>query len=254
MEEVPAVAVADHTQLPIADDPPPETPIQGEDPQGSVTSDAAASPPINIPPPARLTRVDTIATLDGSPQDDTRHDPNNATIRVASVDPETGAVNLEIGLPEETTQEYEIIEEDVPTTTALFAGRFSSSRRDYDGDLYVKPHHTSRLALEPTELLASLVNGALAGWVLMPIRAWVLGDLVRKVLNRPEMFGVDPSRATLLPGLLGSSLTGGLGLRSGSKHIAMSCLLDVSLGLCYWLTEYAIVRHIGIKQFRWGKF
>lgn len=247
------VLADDESRSPVADDPPPETRMQGDNLPDFVTSDIAPSPPISISSPPRLSRVDTVATLDGSPLDDAHHDPNNATIRVASVDPNTGAVNLEIGLPEETTQEYEVIEDDVPNTGALFSVRFPSLNRDYDGDLYVKPHHTSRLALEPTELLASLVNGALAGWVLMPIRVWVLSDLVRKVLDRPEMFGVDPSRAAILPNLLGSSLARGLGLGSGFKHIALSCVLDVSIGLCYWLTEYAIVRHIGIHQFKWGK-
>jgi len=115
--------------------------------------------------------------------------------------------------------------------------------------------HVSRLALEPTELLASLANGWISGWVLLPLRAWVLRDLVRLVMRKPGMFGVEPARAAILPVLLGGSIFDGEGpIMKGASHIALSCLLDVSLGLAFWLAEYAIVRNVGVNVFAWGTF
>ena len=175
-------------------------------------------------------------------------------------------MNLEIGLPEETTLLYEsqelVLHDDDDNLHLLDAmagemrSRRNSSRRRRDEVdlLYTLPHHVSRLALEPTELLASLSNGWVSGWVLLPIRAWVLRGLVGYVLRSPEVFGVDPSRAVALPGLLGSQGVARGWAGDGLKHVALSSLLDVSLGLAYWIAEYAVVRYVGVESFAWGTF
>jgi hypothetical protein len=200
--------------------------------------------------------MNTVATLDGTPNpDDAMHDhATNATIRVASIDPDTGTVNLEIGLPDESLFE----QHEVLGTTAEDESRIASTSRTVrersEMELFAKPHHVSRLALEPTELLASLANGWVAGWALMPLRAWVLRGLVSHVLTNPAMFGVDTARAAALPALLGSSAQAVMGGGGGLKHLGFSCMLDVGLGLGYWLVEWAVVRWVGVNGFGWGTF
>jgi hypothetical protein len=91
----------------------------------------------------------------------------------------------------------------------------------------------------------------------MPLRVVVLRQLVRDVMLRPEAFGVNGIQTRALPGLLSSSISvlapGGANTR-GIKYVALSCLTDVSLGLGYWLAEWATVRWIGVHVFNWGSF
>lgn len=253
---------ANVTQAGDIEEPAPEVAIEANAPNAGSTT------PQSRPPP--LTRIDTVATLDGFPTND---NPSDATIRVASINPATGEVDLEIGLPDDAFAEFtedmfdgtswESLEvsEILPMSEAEHARLSRRARhQNRDAELYVKPHHVSRLALEPTEFLASLANGWVSGWVLMPVRVWVLRGLVRCVLRSPEAFGVDAGRAAVLPSLLGGSAAGVLGFRQnwwageGVKHIVFASLLDVSVGLCYWLAEYAVVRYVGVGCFGWGKF
>jgi hypothetical protein len=208
--------------------------------------------------PLLLQRVQTATTFDNSsPIERGQDDTSDATIRVSSIDPDTGAVNLEIGLPEEALFEHETAIGLPEEGDGEGSAGASATRRRQELELFQKPHHVSRLALEPTELLASLVNGWVAGWLLMPLRAMVLRGLVRYVTRKPELFGVDATRAGVLPRLLGSDmsvLAPGASTTRGVKHVALSSLIDVSLGLSFWLVEWAVVRSIGIGAFNWGTF
>jgi hypothetical protein len=95
----------------------------------------------------------------------------------------------------------------------------------------------------------------------MPLRVVVLRGLVRNVMLRPEMYGVDASRARVLPGFLGSDVNvlapggGGSGsVMRGARLVGLGCLVDVSLGLGFWFVEWAVVRFVGVHVFRWGTF
>ncbi|KIW03290.1 uncharacterized protein PV09_05503 [Verruconis gallopava] len=229
-------------------------------PEASIEPTAQASIEPVMP---HLERVHTSATLgDGSPFDRDHDRSSDATIRVSSIGPD-GAVNLEIGLPEDTRYELAAAHGGHANDAAFgnggvgdsFSEPASTGRRN-DMDLYEAPHHISKLALEPTELLVNLTNVWVAGWLLMPVRVFVLRGLVRHVIKRPTLFGVDPTRAWALPTLLGSDasvLTSGF-VTSGMKHVALASLVDVSLGLGYWLLEWSVVRFIGVSDFGWGTF
>jgi hypothetical protein len=238
--------VADHQAAPLA----PEIP--GQDPEEITPETETEVGPLPDPSTPRPQRVHAAATLNDSPIERDRDDTSGATIRVSYPDPDTGYVNFVI---EEAIHEHETTIDSIEAEAEAEATMLARRRQDLE--LFQKPHHVSRLALEPTELLASLVNGWVAGWVLMPLRVVVLRQLVRDVMLRPEAFGVNGIQTRALPGLLSSSISvlapGGANTR-GIKYVALSCLIDVSLGLGYWLAEWATVRWIGVHVFNWGSF
>jgi hypothetical protein len=170
----------------------------------------------------------------------------SATIRVASVD-ETGTINLEIGFAE-----TEVIPEvsgrdsrhDSATSTLLAISR--------------RPHHVSELSHEPTNMLAILFGRWATSIILMPIRALVLSGLARHVIARPDIYDVDPVRAPIIPTSFRSALgmsAFGVGWIDGyGGKVALACMVDASLGLGYWLAEWAMVRWVGKKYFEWGTF
>ncbi|TLD39025.1 hypothetical protein E2P81_ATG00012 [Venturia nashicola] len=189
-----------------------------------------------------------------SNENENEHDPDGddigreptATIRVASVD-ETGTINLEIGF-----SEAEIIPETSTSSSrhnSAVSKALAISRR---------PHHVSELSHEPTNFLAVLFGRWATGLVLMPVRAFVLSGLAKHVIARPDLYGVDPARASMRPSTFGS--TSGLsafragGIDGYCGKFALGCLMDVFLGLGFWLVEWSIVRWIGKNWYGWGTF
>jgi hypothetical protein len=186
---------------------------------------------------------------------------NDTTIRISSIDPESGTVNLEIGIPEplpddrvsflnlelEARQRENRIRDGLATAADLdWVQRGGGSRRTSSTVAHVKKHRVTKLALEPTDMLASLVNSWVAGWLLMPLRAYVLGKLVNHALARPELFGVSRSASIL-------NLPVGLrGTRGYIGKLALCCAADVCLGLTFWLSEWLVVRSVGMEYFDWG--
>jgi hypothetical protein len=178
--------------------------------------------------------------------DDIGREPN-ATIRVASVDA-TGTINLEIGFAETT--------EILPDTSGM------SSRHDSAASKLLaisrRPHHVSELSHEPTNMLTVLFGRWATGIVLMPIRALVLSGLARHVMSHPDIYGVDPVRASIIPSAFGSApgmfafSAGGVDGYGGK--FALACVIDASLGLGFWLAEWAMVRWIGKNFYKWGTF
>ncbi|KAE9971521.1 hypothetical protein EG328_005528 [Venturia inaequalis] len=163
--------------------------------------------------------------------DDIGREPT-ATIRVASVD-ETGTINLEIGF-----SETEIIPETSPSSSrhnSAASRSLAISRR---------PHHVSELSHEPTNLLAVLFGRWATGLVLMPIRAFVLSGLARHVIARPDLYGVDPMIASNKPSAFGSAMGmsafGAGGIDGYGGKFALSCLMEASLGLGFWLVEWGL--------------
>jgi hypothetical protein len=165
-------------------------------------------------------------------------------------------VNLEIGLPD-------IPEDQRAAFAEQQAGNLQRTHRS-QGDsasaataLFQRPHRVSRLALEPTEMLASLMNGVVAGWLLIPLRGYVLLRLVGYVTVRPDIFGVDKTRAKSLPlALVGPGFLAGYqwhGIDGYGGKVMLSCAVDMALGLGLWLTESVIVRMAGINLFNWGR-
>ncbi|QDS72770.1 hypothetical protein FKW77_004674 [Venturia effusa] len=181
--------------------------------------------------------------LDGD--DDTEREPT-ATIRVASVD-ETGTINLEIGFSE--TEVLPDLSASASRPNSWASKPLAISRR---------PHHVSELSHEPTNFLAVLFGRWATGLVLMPIRALVLSGLAKHVITRPDLYGVNPVRASTRPSAFGSAMgmsafgTGGLDGYGGK--FALGCMMEASLGLGFWLVEWSLVRWIGKTRFGWGTF
>ena len=111
--------------------------------------------------------------------------------------------------------------------------------------VYNKPHRISKLALEPTDMLATLVNSWVAGWFLVPLRAYVLEKLVAHVLSQRDTYSVNSAIASRLS-------LGPRGVRVNAGKIALCCAVDVCLGLSFWVGEWLIVRSAGTKFFNWG--
>jgi hypothetical protein len=175
---------------------------------------------------------------------------SDTTIRISSIDPESGTVNLEIGIPEQLGDRHPTfgdVENELvhrPNGERLDASglfrRHSSSASHYH-----KLHRVSKLALEPTDMLASLVNSWVAGWFLIPFRAYALRKLVTHVLSRPGSYGVNTVVAKRL-----TFGTRSIGAYAGK--IALCCAVDVCLGLTFWVSEWALVRFAGTQLFGWG--
>lgn len=169
-----------------------------------------------------------------------------ATIRVASVDA-TGTINLEIGFSET---------EVLPDPFILDSRHNSAASRLLA--IPRRPHHVSELSHEPTNMLAVLFGRWATSLVLMPVRAFVLNGLARHVIERPDIYGVDPIRASILPSALGSE-TGMLAFSTGgvdgySGKFVLACMVEASLGLGFWLAEWALVRWVGTNFYDWGTF
>jgi hypothetical protein len=177
--------------------------------------------------------------------DDIGREPS-ATIRVASVD-DTGTINLEIGFAD--------------TEVLPDSSRMSSRHGSAASKLLAisrRPHHVSELSHEPTNMLAILFGRWATSIVLMPIRAFVLSGLARHIIARPDIYGVDPVRASIIPSAFGSA-AGMLAFSAGGVDgyggkFALACMMEASLGLGFWVTEWTMVRWIGKTFYKWGTF
>ncbi|KAF2429838.1 hypothetical protein EJ08DRAFT_650067 [Tothia fuscella] len=190
------------------------------------------------------------------------HSPSSLRGNGDDEDEDHGTVNLEIGITEPLSDEQNATritdQEARRLQTRLRNGEATSSDREWlrmyeEGrrnqaalDHYSKSHRVSKLALEPTDMLASLINGWVAGWFLMPLRAYVLGKLVKHVLARPTLFGVVASA----PGL--ALINGPRHISSYASKLVLCAAVDVCLGMGFWITEWMVVRRVGVGYFNWG--
>jgi hypothetical protein len=195
------------------------------------------------------------SSSNGNDRDDDNErnsNPNHSdtTIRISSIDPESGTVNLEIGIPEQPGDRHATFT-DVENEAI---NRQAGERLDASGQLrrhsssasnYHKLHRVSKLALEPTDMLASLVNSWVAGWFLIPFRAYALRKLVAHVVSRSGSYGVNTAVAERL-----EFGTRSIGTYAG--EIALCCAVDVCLGLTFWVGESALVRLVGAQLYGWG--
>lgn len=194
-------------------------------------------------------------------ENESERNRSDTTIRISSIDPESGTVNLEIGIPEplseerpsfrdtelEARQRQNRIRDGLATTADLdWVRRNEGSRRTSSTLGSAKKHRVSKLALEPTDMLASLVNSWVSGWILLPLRAYVLGKLVDHVLSQPALFGISRPASTLGLGVASRSTRGYAG------KLALCCAMDVCLGMTFWLTEWLVIRSAGREYFDWG--
>jgi hypothetical protein len=184
-----------------------------------------------------------------------RLDPgrSDTTIRISSIDPESGTVNLEIGIPELPGDRHaSFTDAEVEAIQRQNRDRFDPSGQPQRHSssamtIYQKPHRVSKLALEPTDMLASLVNSWVAGWFLIPFRAYALRTMVTHILSRPGSYGINTAIADRL------SLGHTRSISDYAGKIALCCAVDVCLGLTFWMGEWSIVRSAGIQLFDWGK-
>jgi hypothetical protein len=181
-----------------------------------------------------------------------RLDPgrSDTTIRISSIDPESGTVNLEIGIPEHPGDRHtSSTDAEVEAIQRQNRDRYEPSNPQHSSSamtIYQKPHRVSKLALEPTDMLASLVNSWIAGWFLIPFRAYALRTLVAHILSSPQSYGVS----TIISDRL--SLPHSRGISGYAGKIALCCAVDVCLGLTFWMGEWIIVRSAGTQLFDWG--
>lgn len=216
--------------------------VDNDTPQVNGPNDQTPERPPFVQAPSSSNENENEHDLDG---EDVGREPT-ATIRVASVD-ETGTINLEIGF-----SETEII-----TDPSASQSRHSSAVSKAPA-ISRRPHHVSELSHEPTNLLAVLFGRWATGLVLMPVRAFVLSGLVRHVVARPDLYGVDPVRASSRPSAFGSAM-GISAFKAGAidgygGKFALGCLMEASLGLGFWLVEWGLVRWIGKNWYGWGTF
>jgi hypothetical protein len=216
------------------------------------------------PAPEDQPHAERRPTIQHSPSSSNGNDPDedaenrldpgrsDTTIRISSIDPESGTVNLEIGIPEQPGDRHaSFTEAEVEAIQRQNRDRLESSghaRRHSSSamTIYQKPHRVSKLALEPTDMLASLVNSWVAGWFLIPFRAYALRTLVTHILSRPESYSVSTAIADRLSVGHTRAISGYAG------KIALCCAVDVCLGLTFWIGEWTIVRAAGTQLFDWG--
>jgi len=175
-------------------------------------------------------------------------DPTDASIRIASSEVDTGAVSLEIALPEEQrpASERDTSPHRDGARSRQGMGRISHPDRPEPKALY----NVTDLSVEPAEMLSYVLADCLANWILIPVRMCIIYRLAQqyRVPTTRELRApfLTVSNATFaFPGLKELPLIAG--------RVALCCAVEGLICAAFWGFECGVVIAVGKKWFGWHK-
>ncbi|KAF1996113.1 hypothetical protein P154DRAFT_444088 [Amniculicola lignicola CBS 123094] len=192
----------------------------------------------NFPPEASPTASQT---------SDNGDDPR---IRITSRE---GIVEMEVRLPPHVLSTTTVVEG--TDSSSLHPGNTS---RTIDVQELERPHYhrVSQLSTEPAQMLGAICKSQLVGWATVGLRLVTLRFMASHCLFTRLAAGERPSRPLSLLARNPMNDFRNMDIRSVgllASRIALFGLLELSIDLGLWCSQYVVVTFIGKRFFSWGK-